>query len=188
MTLPTGHPDAQPPHAVVNADGTLAQGPHDLAGLPAEAAAVARVLGRLGAAGRVRGLDPAAGTSPAAALGVPDGAVVVPVVLLADGAPVLVLVSGLHRVDLLAVAAVVGAQDVHPADAGRVRSVTGQDPDAVAPVGHAHPMRTVVDVALARHDVVWAPAGAVGWVFPTTYDELLRITAAEAAEVGEGYV
>ncbi|TEX50551.1 MAG: hypothetical protein B7C55_10180 [Actinomycetales bacterium mxb001] len=54
----------------------------------------------------------------------------------------------------------------------------------VAPVGHPEPLRTIVDVALAQYDVVWAAGGHPHYVFPTSYDELLRITGGEAAEVG----
>ena len=70
-------------------------------------------------------------------------------------------------------------------DADFVRSATGQPIGGVAPVGHPRPLRTIVDVDLARYDVVWAAGGHPHYVFPTTYDELLRITAGEAAEVGE---
>ena len=54
----------------------------------------------------------------------------------------------------------------------------------VAPVGHPEPLRTIVDIALSRYDVVWAAGGHPHYVFPTSYDELLRITAGEAAEIG----
>ena len=40
-------------------------------------------------------------------------------------------------------------------------------------------------IALARYDVVWAAGGHPHCVFLTTYDELLRITGSEAAEVGD---
>jgi prolyl-tRNA editing enzyme YbaK/EbsC (Cys-tRNA(Pro) deacylase) len=45
-------------------------------------------------------------------------------------------------------------------------------------------LRTVIDVALSQYDVVWAAAGHPHYVFPTNYEELLRITGGEAAEVG----
>ena len=54
----------------------------------------------------------------------------------------------------------------------------------VAPVGHPEPLRTIVVIALSRFDEDWAAAGHPHYVFPTSYDELLRITAGEAAEVG----
>ena len=63
---------------------------------------------------------------------------------------------------------------------GRGAEATG----GVAPVGHPEPLRTIVDVALAQYDVVWAAGGHPHYVFPTSYDELLRITGGEAAEVG----
>ena len=51
-------------------------------------------------------------------------------------------------------------------------------------MGHPQPLRTIVDVALSSYDVVWAAGGYPHCVFPTSYDELLRITAGEAAAVG----
>ena len=56
--------------------------------------------------------------------------------------------------------------------------------DGVAPVGHPELLRTIVDIALLRYDKVWAAGGHPHYVFSTTYDELLRITAGEAAEIG----
>ena len=56
----------------------------------------------------------------------------------------------------------------------------------VAPVGHPEPIGTLVDVELARYDQVWAAAGHPAAVFPTTYAELLGLTAGTAAEVGPG--
>ena len=53
----------------------------------------------------------------------------------------------------------------------------------VAPVGHAAPIQTLVDVALADHAVVWAAGGHPRAVFPTTFDELVRLTGGAAAEV-----
>ena len=90
------------------------------------------------------------------------------------------LTSGAHRADVLALAGLVGASRVRRADADFVRSATGQPIGGVAPVGHPKPLRTIVDVDLARYDVVWAAGGHPHDVFPTTYDELLRITAGES--------
>ncbi len=70
------------------------------------------------------------------------------------------------------------------ANADDVRTATGFAIGGVAPVGHPEPLRTVIDVALSNFDVVWAAGGHPHCVFPTNYDELLRITGGEAAEVG----
>jgi len=180
------HPEV---HAVVNADGTLAHTADsaDLAALHPNAAKVARALAGLGVAGQVRELDDRAATAVAAAelLGIEVGAVANSLVFDADGAPLLVMTSGAHRADTAKLAAIVEANRVRRADADFVRAATGQPIGGVAPVGHPKPLRTIVDVDLARYDVVWAAGGHPHYVFPTTYDELLRITAGEAAEVGE---
>ena len=74
------------------------------------------------------------------------------------------------------------------APAELVREVTGQPIGGVAPVGHPEPIGTLVDVELARHPQVWAAAGHPATVFPTTYEELLRLTDGTPAEVGDGPV
>jgi len=137
--------------------------------------------------GEVRVLDESAPTAAAAAaqLGCEVGAIANSLVFDADGAPLLVMTSGAHRVDTSRVAALVGAAVVGRADARSVRAWTGQVIGGVAPVGHPAPIRTLVDAWLAKYDVVWAAAGHPHAVFPTSFDELLRITGGTRAEVGE---
>jgi prolyl-tRNA editing enzyme YbaK/EbsC (Cys-tRNA(Pro) deacylase) len=53
----------------------------------------------------------------------------------------------------------------------------------VAPVGHPRPVRTLVDGHLREYDVLWAAAGTPRAVFPTTFDELVRLTGAEEVTV-----
>jgi prolyl-tRNA editing enzyme YbaK/EbsC (Cys-tRNA(Pro) deacylase) len=118
------------------------------------------------------------------ALGVPVGAIVKSLVFAADGAPVLVLASGDHQVDTTKVAHVLSAAHVGRADADLVRDATGFAIGGVAPVGHPHPLRTVIDTHLGSFDVIWAAAGTPKTVFATTYDELSRLTGAVAADVG----
>ena len=97
--------------------------------------------------------------------------------------PVLILTSGSHRVDLDQVSAVLGVERLERADPDFVRRRTGFAIGGVAPVGHTTPVQTLVDVDLARYDVVWAAAGHPRTVFPTRYEELLRITAGQPVEV-----
>lgn len=141
-----------------------------------------------GAAGEVRELDESTRTAAeaAAALGVEVGAIVKSLVFVADGHPVLVLASGAHQVDTHKVGRLLDAQHVGRADADLVRDATGYPIGGVAPVGHPHPLRTLVDEALAAHPVLWAAAGTPRSVFPTTYDELLRLTAAAPGDVAAG--
>jgi prolyl-tRNA editing enzyme YbaK/EbsC (Cys-tRNA(Pro) deacylase) len=96
---------------------------------------------------------------------------------------VLVMTSGGHRVDTVNVAAILGVERLDRADPDLVRQATGFAIGGVAPVGHATPLQTLVDVTLARHDEVWAAAGHPRTVFRTTYDQLLLLTGGQAAEV-----
>lgn len=146
----------------------------------------AGVLRDLGVAGAVQVLPESARTAAAAAeqLGCDVGAIANSLVFAADGAPLLVLTSGAHRVDTSLVADLVGAASVSRADARLVREWTGQVIGGVGPVGHPAPLRTLVDVWLAKYDVVWAAAGHPHAVFPTSFDELVRITGGTPAEVG----
>ena len=139
-----------------------------------------------GATGEVRRLDDSARTAKEAAdaLGIEVGQIASSLVFLADGAPVLVMASGGHRVDTDKLSAVLGGATITKANADDVRNATGFAIGGVAPVGHPEPLRTIVDVALAQYDVVWAAGGHPHFVFPTSYDELLRITAGDAAEIG----
>ena len=106
-------------------------------------------------------------------------------ILEADGHPLLVVCVG--RPDPVDVAGVLGAMTVRAVPDPVAALWTGQDPGAIAPVGHSGPvaMGVVIDINLAQWRRLWVPAGAPGWVFPTTYSELLRITAGHAAEVGK---
>jgi prolyl-tRNA editing enzyme YbaK/EbsC (Cys-tRNA(Pro) deacylase) len=139
-----------------------------------------------GVAGAIRWLDDSARTAAAAAeqLGITPAQIANSLVFTADDEPVLVMASGGHRVDTAKVAAAFGASHVGRADPDTVRAATGFAIGGVAPVGHPTPLRTLVDHALADHDEVWAAGGHPKSVFPTTYDELLRITGGTAADVG----
>ena len=150
----------------------------------------AGVLRDLGVAGEVRVLPDSASTAAAAAaqLGCEVGAIANSLVFAADGEPLLVMTSGAHRVDTSRVAALVGASVVSRADAKSVRAWTGQVIGGVGPVGHPAPIRTLVDDWLAKYDVVWAAAGHPHAVFPTSFDELVRITGGTSAEVGALFV
>jgi len=138
---------------------------------------VRAALDAAGATGEVRWLDDHATTAALAAeaLGVPVGAIANSLVFTLDDAPVLVLTSGAHRVDTEFLGARLGGR-LARASKETVRDATGQVIGGVAPVGHPSPVRTLVDVDLRDHDVVWAAGGHAKTVFPTSYDELVRIT------------
>jgi prolyl-tRNA editing enzyme YbaK/EbsC (Cys-tRNA(Pro) deacylase) len=147
--------------------------------------AVQEALESAGAHGQIRLLPDAVHTAAAAAtaLGVGVAQIANSLIFDADGDPVLVLTSGAHRVDTAKVAAILDAATVRRATPEFVREHTGQSIGGVAPVGHLKPIRTLVDVALGGHDEIWAAGGIPHAVFPTTFDELVRLTGGTAAEV-----
>jgi prolyl-tRNA editing enzyme YbaK/EbsC (Cys-tRNA(Pro) deacylase) len=153
-------------------------------------AEVAQLLRAAGAAGEVRVLPDSARTAVTAAaqLGVEVGAIANSLVFDVGGEPLLVLTSGAHRVDEALVADLLGVPAVTRATPEFVRRHTGQPIGGVAPLGHPEPIGTLVDVELARFGQVWAAAGHPHTVFPTSYDELLRLTEGTPAEVGAGPV
>ena len=148
--------------------------------------AIDALLSASGCAGRVVLLGEAAPTAAAAAaqLGVDVGAIANSLVFATDdGEAVLVMTSGAHRVDTVKVAALLGVAELRRADAKFVLAATGQAIGGVAPIGHPAPLRTLVDVTLAEYPQVWAAGGIPHAVFPTTYEELLRLTGGRSAEV-----
>jgi prolyl-tRNA editing enzyme YbaK/EbsC (Cys-tRNA(Pro) deacylase) len=147
--------------------------------------AVQDALASADARGAVRMLPDAVHTAAAAAeaLGVEVGQIANSLIFDAGGEPLLVLTSGAHRVDTAKVAGLVGAGSVRRATPEFVREHTGQPIGGVAPVGHPRPLRTLVDSALEPYQEIWAAGGIPHAVFPTTFAELVRITAGTPAEV-----
>ncbi|MET8992910.1 YbaK/EbsC family protein [Nonomuraea wenchangensis] len=153
--------------------------------LPPNAVIVQSALRELGADGEVIVLPEKAPTAATAAaqLGCEVGAIANSLIFDADGEPLLVLTSGAHRVDTALIARTAGAAKVRRATPEFVRAATGQPIGGVAPVGHPAPVRTLVDNWLGKHEVVWAAGGHPLTVFPTTFEELVRITGGVAVDV-----
>ena len=119
----------------------------------------------------------------AEALGCEVGAIANSLLFDADGAPVLILTSGAHRVDTAKVAADLGVSKLRRASPEFVREHTGQVIGGVSPIGHPASIPTYLDSWLRTYDVVWAAAGHPAAVFSTTYDELAAMTGAPEVEV-----
>ena len=151
---------------------------------------VSAALTSFGVRGRITVLDIAAKTAhqAAAALGIEIAQIANSLVFRAhrqNGTvqPLLVLASGVHRVDPTKVADLLELTSASLADAEFVSRHTGFTVGGVAPIASIHPIETVVDISLSRYEQVWAAAGHPRVVFPTSYDELLRLTGGHPAEV-----
>lgn len=146
---------------------------------------IAKILADAGIESDVRTLPDSTRTAveAATALGCEVGAIASSLVFLADGAPILVLTSGRHRVDTEHLATQIGANAITRASADQVREATGQPIGGVSPVGHPAPVTTYLDVALKDYELLWAAAGTPHSVLSITYDELLRLTGATEVSV-----
>ncbi|SDP93144.1 Cys-tRNA(Pro) deacylase, prolyl-tRNA editing enzyme YbaK/EbsC [Actinopolyspora xinjiangensis] len=154
--------------------------------LPERSKEVARHLRSAGVTGEIREMPGSTRTAAdaAAALGCDPGAIASSLVFLTGDEPVLVLTSGRHRVDTDALVERLGWQPLTRAKPEQVRRVTGQAIGGVAPLGHPRALPTVVDSALADYERVWAAGGTPRTVFPTTHDELVRMTGGRSLPVG----
>ncbi len=130
--------------------------------------------------GQVRILSDSARSAreAAQALGVEVGQICSSLIFASAGAPILILTSGRHRVDTELVAQEQGLAKLERADAEMVKKRTGFAIGGVAPIGHHEPIPTYIDSALGEYPIIWAAAGHPHAVFPTTFDELLRVTGA----------
>jgi prolyl-tRNA editing enzyme YbaK/EbsC (Cys-tRNA(Pro) deacylase) len=149
--------------------------------------AVEAALRAAGVEPRTTWFDAATNTAPEAAakLGVEVAAIANSLVFTLDGAPILVMASGGHRVDTDYLGQQLGGT-IARASAAEVRAATGQVIGGVAPLGHPSPLRTLVDVDLARFPEVWAAAGHPHTVFPTTFQQLVALTGGEPTKVVPG--
>ena len=102
----------------------------------------------------------------------------------ADGRPVLVIASGVNRVDEAMLRDLLG-QEIGRADAGFVRAATGFAIGGVPPVGHALRPIVVIDRDLQQFAEIWAAAGTPNAMFRLTPDELVRLTDGLIADIAQ---
>ena len=93
-----------------------------------------------------------------------------------------VVASGDNRVSEAKVAAQVH-EPLARADADFVRAATGYAIGGVAPIGHAQPVKLLLDEDLRRFATVWAAGGTPFSVFPLAPDQLRSLTQAEWADI-----
>jgi prolyl-tRNA editing enzyme YbaK/EbsC (Cys-tRNA(Pro) deacylase) len=95
---------------------------------------------------------------------------------------VLVIASGVNRVDETLVAAALGDR-IAKADATFVRDKTGFAIGGVAPVGHTEKPLTLIDEDLLQHAEIWAAAGTPNSVFPLTPQALVAMTGGQVIAI-----
>ena len=150
---------------------------------------VTALLKELGCSGEVTILSDSARTAldAANALGIEVGQVASSIVFrLPSGNPLLIITSGRHRVDTELVAKNLGIEKLHRADADFVKNASGFSIGGVSPVGWVNkPEIILIDQALNDYGVAWAAAGHPHSVYPTSFEELGRVTGAMPMVVGD---
>ncbi|HEX6139667.1 MAG TPA: YbaK/EbsC family protein [Candidatus Limnocylindria bacterium] len=121
----------------------------------------------------------------ARAVGCDVAQIVKSLVFMADGQPVVALVSGSDRLDATRLAAELGAGNVRRATGDEARVATGYAIGGVPPIGHATAVPVLMDVALLGHREVWAAAGLPDAVFRVDPRALAEAAHARIAAVAE---
>jgi Cys-tRNA(Pro) deacylase len=112
------------------------------------------------------------------AIGCQVGQIVKSLLFVANGQPVMALVSGSNQLDekKLASACGVSRKKIKRANADIARNATGFAIGGVPPFGHKTRLPTYIDEDLFNFAVIWAAAGTPKTVFAITPQELARIT------------
>jgi prolyl-tRNA editing enzyme YbaK/EbsC (Cys-tRNA(Pro) deacylase) len=142
-------------------------------------ARVREALARFGLEAEIKEFDSSTRTSAdaAAAIGCQVAQIAKSVIFRAKGGnqPVLVIASGINRIDEKKLEAALGDK-IGRADADFVRAGTGFAIGGVAPVGHTGPVRIFIDQDLDQYAEIWAAAGSPNAVFRLTPADLRRVT------------
>lgn len=154
--------------------------------LPPAAQRVQDALAARGHAGRVRVMPASTRTSAeaAAAVGCTVAEIAKSIIFRAKPTQraVLVIASGVNRVDEKKVAALVG-EGIGKADAEFVRARTGFVIGGVPPLAHDTPPVVLIDEDLLKLANIWAAAGTPHAVFPLTPAELVSLTKGKVADI-----
>jgi prolyl-tRNA editing enzyme YbaK/EbsC (Cys-tRNA(Pro) deacylase) len=118
----------------------------------------------------------------AAAIGCEIAQIAKSIIFRAGDAPVLVIASGVNRVDEKKVADLIG-QELQSANGRWVREATGFAIGGVAPVAHSSPITTLIDEDLLALSPVWAAAGSPQHVFRSEAEALLQLTSGRVANI-----
>ena len=98
--------------------------------------------------------------------------------------PVLIVASGTNRVDLKKVKKATGL-NLGKADGNFVKETVGFAIGGIPPVGHATPLRTILDPDLKNYDTIWAAAGTPFAVFQLQPADLGNLTKGQWLELAE---
>ncbi len=119
------------------------------------------------------------------AMGCELGQIVKSLVFVAGDTTVLALVAGDRRGDGVAIAALLGAEEAHFADADTVREATGYAIGGVSPFALPEGLTILADDSLDRFDIVYPAAGTPSSMVRMRLSQLLGVTGATVARISQ---
>ena len=120
-------------------------------------------------------------------LGIAPEQIIKSLVFVVKGEPLLVISSGLTRVDRRKIATHrgVGRKQVKFAGAEQALEITGYVVGSMPPFGHRQILPTIVDPAVTELGVIFGGGGDIDAMLRLTPAELVRVTRAEIVDVSE---
>jgi prolyl-tRNA editing enzyme YbaK/EbsC (Cys-tRNA(Pro) deacylase) len=103
-------------------------------------------------------------------------------VFIADGDPILAVVSGAHRLDEDLLCEAIDCADARQATADEVRVATGFPVGGVSPIGSGLPV--VFDETLLEHETIYAAGGDGNTLFGVAPQKLVDCLGATVAPLG----
>lgn len=133
------------------------------------------------------GQDTASVLSAAAALDVQPGQIVKSLLFLGkDGSTVLVIARGTARIDQRKLVAVTGIRKPKLAPPEMIQRVTGFPSGGVPPIGHATPVRVVMDRTVLDEPIVFGGGGGADAMIRIRPADIRSLTGALVADLGLG--
>ena len=102
----------------------------------------------------------------------------------ASGWPVLVIASGINKVDEKKIRALLG-EKIERASPDFVKEMTGFEVGGVPPLGHASPCVIYLDEDLMAYPTLWAAGGTPNAVFEIGFERLAEMSGATVADVAK---
>jgi Cys-tRNA(Pro) deacylase len=141
---------------------------------------VSKALREAAVDAHIEQFDAGSGTArdAARAVGADLSQIVKSIVMVADGAYVLVLIPGDRRADEAAVSRALEAAAIRVATAEEVVRATGFEPGGVAPFPQRAVVHTLIHKSLLAHEQVWVGAGTERHLAALAPSDLARLARA----------
>jgi Cys-tRNA(Pro)/Cys-tRNA(Cys) deacylase len=123
------------------------------------------------------------GIEAANALGLDPRRIFKTLIAAADNRLICAVVPVAGKLNLKALASVVGAKRAELADPAKAQRATGYVLGGISPLGHRSPVPVVVDASIEQFETVYVSAGKRGLQVELTPADLARASAGQSADI-----